>query len=264
VSTSNQTYLLVPATRPDRVAKAVGLDVDVVIVDLEDAVGETQKSGARESLLGLEIPRRVYVRINSLRTKHWRADLDVCNALDMVEGVVLPKVESAEEYGRVRDAMARPLAVSALVETPRGIQVIDEIAESGFERLLFGGIDYSSALGVMPSNELFAYPRSRLVIASASSGLPAPVDGPTTGLKNRAQLREDLMAAGMLGMGGKLCIHPSQLADVREVFSPSDALREWARAVIAESDHHAGAVFSLRGEMIDLPVVERARRLLEF
>lgn len=262
VSGSAQSYLFVPATRPDRVAKAAGLDVDVVIVDLEDAVSESDKDSGRVSLAALGFTRRVHVRINSLATPHWQADAELCSSLDFVDALVVSMVTSPAEFDRVRAALVRPLPLLALVETPRGIQAVDEIADAGFERLLFGGADYCAALGAAPSAELYAYPRSRLVVASAAAGLHAPVDGPTTAFNDLTQLREDLKAARGLGMGGKLCIHPSQLPIVRQVFALSEADRSWAIEVVTAAELHGGSVFSMDGQMIDEPIVERARRIL--
>jgi citrate lyase subunit beta/citryl-CoA lyase len=189
--------------------------------------------------------------------------VETCSVLDVVEALVVPMVMSPEECAQVRQMMARALPVLALVETPRGVQAVDEIAVAGFDRLLFGGADYSAALGTAPSNALFAYPRTRLAVASAAAGLPAPVDGPTTNFDNSAQLREDLMAARALGMGGKLCIHPSQLSAVREVFNPDEAERAWARVVVETAERHRGSVFSLYGQMIDQPIIAHARKVLE-
>ena len=252
-----------PATRPDRVVKASNLDVDVVIVDLEDGVAAADKDVARASLVEFALDRRLHVRINALGTPQWRADVEACSALAVVDAIVVPMVTSPEEFELVRQVMERPLSVLALVETPRGIQAADEIATAGFDRLLFGGVDYCNALGAPPNQELFAYPRSRLVVACAAAGLPAPVDGPTIAFDMPAQLHEDLMAARALGMGGKLCIHPVQLASVREVFTPSEADLAWASKVVALAERHAGAIFSLDGQMIDQPVIERARRVLQ-
>jgi citrate lyase subunit beta/citryl-CoA lyase len=262
VSALAKSYLFVPATRLDRVLKALGLNADVVIVDLEDAVGDADKVGARASLGTLHLDRRVHVRVNALGTPKWRADVEACSTLDVVEALVVPMVESPEEFEQVRRVTARELPLLALVETPRGVQAVDEIAAAGFDRLLFGGADYSAALACAPSNALFAYPRARLAVASAAGGLPPPVDGPTT-VFDDAHLREDLAAARALGMGGKLCIHPSQLDAVREAFAPSAAERDWAQEVVETAERHRGSVFSLNGQMIDQPIIARARSVLE-
>ena len=202
------------------------------------------------------------VRINAPATPHWQVDVEACSALDVVDALEVPTVESAAEFDRVQPALVRTLPLQAPVETPRRIQAVDEIATAGFERLLFGAADYCAAVGAPPSNDLFAYTRARPVVASAVGGLPIPVDGPTTVFDDLAQLRRDLNAARTLGMGGKLCVHSTQLSGAREAFAPSDVERAWATRLVDAAEFHRGAAFSLDGQMIDEPVVERAMRIL--
>jgi citrate lyase subunit beta/citryl-CoA lyase len=256
------TYLFVPATRPDRISKALSLDVDVVIVDLEDAVAESEKDLGRSIVSHLRGEARLFIRINSARTPHFESDVVACGQIEGLGGVVLPMVEGADEIDRLRPLLESRVGVFALVETPRGILAAEEIASSGAERLMFGCADYSSAVHAAPSNELFAYPRSCLVVASAAAGLPAPVDGPTTSYDDPLALREDLRAARALGMGAKQCIHPSQVQAAREAFEASTTEREWAQAVLRAAESHYGSVFAMDGEMVDEPVIERARGIM--
>jgi citrate lyase subunit beta/citryl-CoA lyase len=257
-----RTYLFVPATRRDRILKALSIDVDAVIVDLEDAVAEGDKDQAREVLSTVDGNRRILVRINSADSSHFEKDIKACVEAESVEGVILPMVESANDVVQLLKRLDRPMSISALVETPRGIIQAENIASSGVIRLLFGGVDYSSALKTAPSNELFAYPRARLVIASAAADLMPPVDSPTTAYNDLHQLRRDLDTARALGMGGKLCIHPSQVAPARSIFSATSDERDWAKAVLDAAREHDYSVFTFNGEMIDVPVLERARTIL--
>lgn len=258
-----RSYLFVPATRPERVVKATTLDTDVVIVDLEDSVGAGEKDAARAALRQLSLSRKIHVRINSLATSEWRSDVTACSGLDFVDAIVVPMVSAPEEFLQLRAEIERSIPLVALVETPRGVQAVSEIAVAGFARLLFGSADYCAEVGASASRELFAYPRSRLVIASLAAGLPGPIDGPTTAIHDQDQLRADLRDARALGMAGKLCIHPSQLARVREVFAATEREREWAAGVVAEASRHGGSVFTFNDQMIDKPIVEQARRILE-
>ena len=104
------------------------------------------------------------------------------------------------------------------------------------------------------------YPRSRLAVASAAAGIAPPVDGPSLHLDAPEQLRDECRHVRALGFGGKLCIHPAQVAVVAEAFAPSADEIAWARRVIEAADG-AGAV-AVDGRMVDEPVVERARQLL--
>jgi citrate lyase subunit beta/citryl-CoA lyase len=99
-----------------------------------------------------------------------------------------------------------------------------------------------------------------IVLASAAAGLPGPIDGVTTTVTDDRAVRVDAEYGRRLGFTAKMCIHPTQLAAVRAVFSPSAEQQRWARAVLAAAD---GSASVLDGHMIDQPVVARARRLLE-
>jgi citrate lyase subunit beta/citryl-CoA lyase len=127
---------------------------------------------------------------------------------------------------------------------------------------MFGSVDYAVEMCSQPNEKLFAYPRSRLVVASAAAGLAAPVDGPTPMLNDAAALIEQTMTAIQFGMGGKLCIHPDQIARVAPLFlSTKD--EEWAQKVLNAYRDSKSGVFVLNGEMIDAPQLALARKILE-
>ncbi|MET8472401.1 CoA ester lyase [Streptomyces sp. NPDC006422] len=254
------TWLFVPATRPDRFAKAAASGADAVIVDLEDAVAAGEKAAARERLRaawpeGVDVP--IAVRINGPHTPEYADDLAACRALSPA-AVVLPKTESAAQ---VRDAAegSGGIPVLPLVETARGLVHLDRItAEPACARLLFGSIDLALDLGVSDDRALDAA-RSDLVRWSVANGLPAPVDGVTTAVRDEDAVTRDAARGRAWGFGGKLCIHPAQLPYVRRAFAPSEQEADWARRVLAAG--HDGAA-TVDGEMIDRPVVEKARRIL--
>lgn len=256
------SYLFVPATRSDRVEKARRSAADEVIVDLEDAVAAEDKAAARDALAHLPLGRPVHVRVNAPSTSFHDADLRAVAGLAWVSAVVVPKVESADDVGAVAAALPSVMPVIALVETARGIVEVDSIASSAVARLMLGSADYLADIDAHPSSQALAYPRSRLVVASRASRLPPPVDGPTLATDDDDLVRCDAEEARALGLGGKLCIHPAQLAVVNQVFRPSDEQRRWASAVLAAADAHGGGVFAFEGTMVDEPVLVRARRLL--
>jgi citrate lyase subunit beta/citryl-CoA lyase len=245
------------------VEKAIASGADEVIVDLEDSVSSDEKRNAREDLRGLHSDATVLVRINSVDSEFFNDDVAVCDESDVVKGIVVPMVRSSADVRAVTRRLRRQLPVFALVESAEGIVAAEEIASSGASRLMFGSADYCAILAAPPSPELFAYPRSRLVVASAASNLPPPVDGPTLDFKDESLLTLDLRAARALGMGGKLCIHPSQVPFVKEAYQPTESEKAWARSILDESTRHNGAVFALQGEMVDGPVLDRARRILD-
>ena len=139
-------------------------------------------------------------------------------------------------------------------------------AADGVLRLVFGTLDFALDLDLV--DDPAAGPvgldaaASRLAWASRAAGLPAPVAGVTADIHDPALLRADFARARAHGFGAKLCIHPKQVAWVHEALQPTDAEIEWAQRVMAVASSTQGAV-QLDGRMVDRPVVERARRLLQ-
>ena len=256
------SYLFVPATRPDRVAKATATNADAVIVDLEDAVALDDKAMARDTLAGLTVDRPCYVRVNGRSTPQYDEDVAIVAGLSWVAGVVLPKTESADDVVALVARLPADRAVLALVETARGLTAVDGIAAAGPARLLFGSADYLADLGASPGQDVLLYPRSRLVVASAAAGLAPPVDGPALDLAAPERLREEGLHVKALGFGGKLCIHPAQVEVVNELFRPTPEELAWARRVLDAAATASAGAFVVDGAMIDEPVLRRARRLV--
>ena len=108
------------------------------------------------------------------------------------------------------------------------------------------------------------YFRSRLVLVSRVANLPPPVDGITTAFDSPDPVRADTLRARRLGFGGKLCIHPKQIAPIHECFGPSTEEIAWARRIVDAAATTSGEAISLDGEMIDRPVLARAQRILNY
>lgn len=252
------SWLFVPASRPDRFGGAIGAGADVVVIDLEDAVGPDEKDTARDNLVrhwpgGEHV---VVVRVNGLRTEHGEADLAACRRLGP-DAVVLPKTESAEDVATAAAASGAP--VLPLVETARGLVALDGIAAADdVVRLLFGSVDLALELGVSADAALDTA-RSDLVRWSAVHGLAQPVDGVSTAIRDTDAVTRSAERALAWGFGGKLCIHPTQVPIVRTSFAPTAERLAWAERVLAVESTGAATV---DGEMVDRPVVERARRIV--
>jgi citrate lyase subunit beta/citryl-CoA lyase len=170
-------------------------------------------------------------------------------------GVMLAKTESAADVELVPD-----FQVIALIETARGLAAARNIAATlGVARLAFGSIDFCADLGMSHTREALLMARSELVLASRLGGLHAPLDGVTTSVSDAVLIEDEARYALGLGFGGKLCIHPAQIAAVKRGFTPDEAQIEWARRVLAVRDE--GAV-KVDGAMVDAPVRARARAIL--
>lgn len=256
-----RSYLFVPGNRCERIVKAIASGADAVIVDLEDAVPPAEKDAARASVLAsLDAARPVWLRINGEQTPWFTADRALCG-LPGIAGIVLPKAECGALITDLHNAAARP--VLPIIESGLGLARLASIATAkGTERLAFGSIDLRLDLGI-PGDEPVLDPyRMQLVLASRLAGLPSPVDGVTTSFSDPAAVEADTRRSASLGFTGKLCIHPQQIAPVHRGFGPTQADIAWARRVLAADASADGRAVALNGQMVDRPVVERARAIL--
>jgi len=259
-----RSYLFVPATRLERIAKAAASGAGAVIVDLEDAVAAQDKVAARQALqqwLEGENAVPVYVRINASDTPWYAEDVELCHA-DHVLGVVVPKAEDETQLSLIHQQLPNKILLP-LIETALGFHQALSVAKvKGVLRLLFGSIDFKKDLGISGEDEALRYFRSHLVLTSRLAGLEAPVDGVTTAIEDMSLVREDANRAASLGFGGKLCIHPKQVAPVNATYLPQADEIAWARRVMDAAGAADGAAVQVDGKMVDKPVLIRAQRIL--
>ena len=258
IDIGHQALLFVPGDRPERYAKASGSGADAVILDLEDAVGEDAKPVARASLATdfTELP--VIVRINAVETRWYKEDLARVQNVKP-SAVMLPKSQDVETMNKVVASLGDNIPVIALIESALGLSNARAIAaSSGVTRLAFGSIDFCADLGCSHDQDALLMARSELVLASRLAELLAPIDGVTTNLKDTGKTFADAQYGQRLGMGGKLCIHPMQVAEVKRAFAPSTADIKWAKKVLASGDN----AISVDGAMVDKPVRLRALSIL--
>ncbi|MDE2326522.1 MAG: CoA ester lyase [Rhodospirillales bacterium] len=259
MSAGGLALLFVPADRPERFARAAASGADSIIIDLEDAVAPAAKSAARAALAapgalpgGIEI----FLRVNAAGTP-WHAEDLACAARLPLAGIVLPKAEAPERIAAVSQAAGGP-PVIALIETARGLAEARRLAAAGVARLAFGSIDFCADLGAAHTREALLHARAELVLAARLAALPPPIDGVTTAIDDEAAIEDDARHAASLGFGGKLCIHPRQIAPARQGFRPSAAELAWAQRILAAGPDGAEAV---DGAMVDAPVRARARQI---
>lgn len=267
------TFLFVPASRPDRFARALGSGAGVVVIDLEDAVAPSGRDQARDALASAFAAiapadrGRVLVRINDARSR-WHAD-DVRAAGRLVAsglaGVMLPKAAVAGDLAQLVLALGPRASLVALIESGAGLDALEAIAAvPGLTRLAFGHLDFMADLGMSCGEDESALLPARfaMVRASRRAGLAPPVDGVTAAVQDAPCVARDAQRSLRLGFGGKLCIHPAQIAPAREAFTPAPAEIQWARQVAQRAD--AGeSLFLLDGRMVDAPLVALARRVLQ-
>jgi citrate lyase subunit beta / citryl-CoA lyase len=255
-----RTLLFVPGDRPDRFAKAAAAGADGVILDLEDAVAPSRKDAARAEVREwLAGGGAGIVRVNAVGTRWHEADLQL--AAELRIPVMLPKAEDPDDVARVVAALAGGLVV-ALLETAAGVLAARAVcAVAGVVRPAFGNVDLAAELGVDHADHTaLAHARQSVVLASSAAGAAPPIDGVTTAIADEQALRDDLRHAVRTGFTGKLCIHPRQVAVAHDAFAPGVEQLEWARRVLAAAPD--GAATAVDGQMVDAPVLARARRIL--
>ena len=259
-----RSYLFVPGNRPDRFEKASAAGAGAVIIDLEDAVPAAEKSKARTAVEAWVTPAHpVVLRINGVGTDWFRDDV-TCARMPGVQAIMLPKTESVEHLRRVEELLGQSIPILPLIETVRGFASAPEIArDRAVHRLVFGSLDFQIDAGIPGDQEELLYFRSQLVFLSRLAGIQAPVDGITTAIDNPEQLRADTLRARRLGFGGKLCIHPKQIAVVNECFRPAESEIAWARRVVDAAAAAKGAAVALDGQMVDRPVMVKAQQILD-
>lgn len=281
-----RSWMFVPGHRQRMIEKALGLPVDALMLDIEDGVAPSEKDSARR-LIAEALDREPaagsparFVRTNAIGHEWMSADLEAV-VRPGLDGLALPKIETPEEVLKV-DAILKeresrleiePGKISLLVaiESPKGLLNAPAIAACS-ERvigLMFGAEDFGRELGLPTRREGEArdmiYARSAVAVAAGSAHVQA-VDGVWTDLKDEEGLWNFARQSRRLGFSGMSLIHPSQIDPVNSVFSPTAEEIDYARRVIEayeEAIARGDGSISFGGQLIDRPIVERARRTLQ-
>ena len=275
--------LFLPGNTPNMLINGDTLGADTVIFDLEDAVSPDEKDAARilvrnalkyQNFSGCE----VVVRINPTDTEFWKEDLDA--VIPLKPDMIMPtKVSGGEMIREVSAYMGKveersgiekgSVKILPLIETALGVEKAFEIASSDVRvaGLFLGGEDFTADMHckrTKEGQEIF-YARTRLVCAARAWGIEA-YDTPFTDVEDMEGLRKDTEGAKSRGCAGKAVISPRHVDIVNEVFSPTEAEIEYAHDVmdaIEDGKRQGKGVISLRGKMIDAPIVKRAQQVLE-
>lgn len=256
-----RSYLFVPGDRPERFAKAAASGAHQVVIDLEDAVGLADKASARESARAwLAAGHAAAVRINGADTEWFEDDLQMLQEASPA-AVMLPK---ADADAAARAAAALPdCPVIALVETVTGYMELRQLAAvAGVARIAFGSVDFGTETGIEDNGDALTAVRTQIVLESCYAGLEPPIDGVSTAFNDPDLMQRDALRSRQLGFGGKLCIHPKQVAAVNDAYLPSAAQLDWAQRVLAAMAASHGAATAVDGKMVDKPVLEQAQRIV--
>lgn len=283
-----RSLLFVPADSEAKLAKALKIGADALILDLEDSVARPVKGRAREMARDfLERARahhsrpRLYVRINDMQTDDWEADLTVTLAA-RPDGLMLPKPRSGEDVHRLSIALHHAEAqaqigpgstriIAIATEVPASLLHIPSYvgASARLEALAWGAEDLSAAIGATATRDEtgawtspFRLARDMCLLTAAAAGVGA-IDTVHINFRDSEGLAKEALAAARDGFSGKLAIHPNQVAIINEAFTPSPHEIAAASEVVRRF-HEAGqvGVVSLGGQMLDQPHLKRAERVL--
>ena len=277
-----RSMLFLPGNSPNILLNADFLGSDAIILDLEDAVAPTEKDSARilvrNAITSLGYTREVIVRINPIDSPYWQKDLE--EIIKVKPDMIMPTKVDSGDYVRTISAyigqMEEKYGIEAgrvkmipLIETALGVERAFEIASADprVAAIFLGGEDFTADMRckrTKEGTEIF-YARSRMVLAARAAGVDV-YDTPWTDVEDYEGLIEDAKFAKSLGFTGKSSISPRHIPFINEVFSPTDAEVQYALDVfdcIEKAKAEGKGVVSLRGKMIDAPIVARARQVLE-
>lgn len=285
----------VPGSNEKMLLKSTALDVDVVIIDLEDAVAPQEKARARALVAEILATERftaptVSVRINDLTSSHCYQDVIALidrddRSLRRPDTLILPKTQSTEGIAFLSILLSQietkhheitPVAIDALIEDATGMLGVNTIAtaDERIETLVFGMGDFAASQGIATQTighqgnyaaDLWHYPRYRLIMAARAAGLE-PIDGPFANFRDLEGLKLDLASAKTLGMSGKWAIHPDQIPAITEAFTPSLEAVSQARTQVKayETAIKAGeGAVSVDGVMVDQASIKLLAPLLK-
>ncbi|MDO4426941.1 MAG: CoA ester lyase [Moraxella sp.] len=262
-----RSFLFVPADRPDRFLKAQNSGCDAIIIDLEDTVAVTEKAAARTQILNYDktTPKPYWVRINNDQADTFALDLACLKQTRHLAGVVAPKICDPVVIGTLKDVLGVP--VLAVIESVAGFFNLQNIAKTdGLFGLSFGLLDLGNALGVSHgshgANLIFDRIRTELVLYSSLYGLARPIETIFSDFQDEDALAIACGHAHQMGFGGQLAIHPKQIPIIHQHYRPSDAELSFAEKVLAHFIKTGEYAFAIDGKMVDLPMIDWAKRQL--
>jgi citrate lyase subunit beta/citryl-CoA lyase len=276
-----RSLLFVPANVPRFVDKAAGLDVDIVILDLEDSIAPDAKGAAREAAVAAATRlkaagRTVVVRINQPLELAVRDIEAVVSA--PVSGLMLPKIAGpdhvrllSELVGKCERAVGLPEGKTrfiVIIESCEGFAKMREIAAADprLFALMLGSEDFTAALGAYPDPEVLAFPKQQMLIAARGAGLvPLGTIGSIANFDDIATFRQVVKRSRRYGFEGATVIHPNLVPALNEGFTPDSGEVEQAQRIVAAyEDAYAKGIgaIAIDGKMVDVPIVARAQDTL--
>jgi citrate lyase beta subunit len=279
---SRRALLYMPGNDWKKITKALTLSVDCICMDMEDGVALNRKPEARATIakalqeLDFDASEKL-VRVNAVGSGLEQDDIEAVLP-HRSDGIVIPKVESLDqiEWGDEiieKAELDNGWPVNSIrmlvgIETAKGILNLKKIASHPrLDGVIFGGEDFAASIGATRTEDSIEllYARQAVVTACAAYGLQA-IDIVTIDFRNLERVRREAEFGAGLGFSGKQIIHPNQVTPVQEAFTPDDESITLAKRVVEAFESHqkeGKGVFALDGQMIDMPLVKNAQKVLE-
>ena len=270
-----RSALYMPGINQKAMDKALKLDCDAVILDLEDAVDVSKKEESRQ-LVKRQIEnndygsKQVVVRVNDLNTKWGESDV-AAFANSRIQAILVPKVSEIGDVSRMAEVLnehGSELPVWIMVETPLAIININELArQPRVSALVMGTSDLVTDLGAdhMKDRHNISYALQRSVVAARAFG-KLILDGVHLDFRDLDSFHDICRLGRSMGFDGKTLIHPDQIIVANQAFSPSEAELEKAKRVIdawRSAQAQGSGVVELEGSLVESLHVEEAKRLLD-
>jgi citrate lyase subunit beta / citryl-CoA lyase len=265
-----RSALYMPCSNQRALDKATGLETDVILFDLEDAVSPSEKLLAREyivaALASKDYGRREkIVRINGLDSAWGQDDIKALVDSD-IDGLLIPKAESLEQINQVLALLGRIVPIWLMIETPKGVLQVEQLAQHEHVTVLVMGTnDLAKELRVeqSESREEFSYAFGRCVVAARAYQCDI-LDGVYNQLDDLTGLEQVCQQGKRIGFDGKTLIHPKQLAITNDVFMPSAQQIQQAQQIVdAWQGNQDKGVIVVNGKLVEGLHVEQAQRLLQ-
>ncbi len=267
-----RSMLFAPGNKYELLQKFSKIQPDIAIIDLEDAVPDSEKQVARENLQKYaqedKIAATTYVRVNALVSQHFEEDIR--SIPPQIAGIVIPKVNDASDIERATQAIERN-SVSAKIlvgiETVKGLMSVQDIfGTASVFAAYFGAEDYIHDLGGLRTdgNDEVLFARTQIGISSRLFGVPV-VDQIVADFSDSERFMKEAQQAKSLGFTGKLCIHPSQVPLANQSFSSTPEEIQQAIELLKVYDEavaNGTASIVHNGQMVDEALAKQARRIL--
>ncbi len=278
-----RSFLFVPGNNKRFIDKSKSLNADIICLDLEDSVPDSDKELARlminEALAARsEFRSEVYVRINSFTSGMAQEDLEAA-VQKGIDGIVIPKVDDFGEVGELAKLITElerkhgvkndAVEITPSTESAKGVVNAYKIASASprVSALVFGVFDFLFDMGLdyVEGGIEYGYARAKLPVDAMAAGVYA-IDSIWQKIDDVDGLVRDATVGMKLGYKGKSIIHPSQIEQVHKIFVPNKEEIEWARKVVdalGEAMSKGKGAVRLEGKMIDAVHYKRAKTLLE-